>query len=144
MKKIILLSIMFNLFFTVQAQKLAASEVPQAVIAAFRKSNPTVSNPEWKMDKSNYQARYVFDKRQRLVTYSKTGTPVVHDSKVAIAALPPGVKVYLDKNFPGHSDELDKVIKITKPDGVVNYDIEIDGKDLIFDDKGKYLKTLKK
>jgi hypothetical protein len=144
MKNFILLFALASFAAPLWAQKLAATDVPQAVIAAFKKSNPTVSNPEWDKDKSNFRARYIVDKKPRSITYSSSGTLIVHDSKVAIATLPPGVKVYLDKNFPGHADDVNKVLKMTKKDGTVTYDVEIDGNDLIFDSKGTYIRTMKK
>lgn len=144
MKRITLLFVLAILSAHLNAQKLATNEVPKAVISAFKKANPTISNPEWKKEKSCYQAKYMVDKKPRTVTYTNSGTIVVHDSKVAIANLPSGVKTYLDKNYPSHSDEVNKVLKMTKPDGTVNYDVEISGTDLIFDAKGNYLKTAKK
>lgn len=141
MKKMIILLLLMG-FNTVNSQKLLANEVPQAVIAAFKKSNPVVSNPEWNKNKTHYQVRYMADKRQRVLTYTDSGTLVVLDGKVAIATLPPGVKTYLDKNYPDRS--VDKVLKMTKSDGVVNYNVEVNNTDLFFDAKGNYLKSVKK
>lgn len=133
-------------FFTTQlhAQKLATTEVPDAVIAAFKTANPNITNPQWVKEKSGYQARYIVNKKTRTVSYTNSGTMVVHDSKVAIATLPAAVKVYLEKNYPGHADNINKVLKMTKPDGTVNYDVEINGTDIFFDAKGNYLKSTKK
>lgn len=124
-------------------QKLVMTDVPQEVLSAFKKSNPACSTSEWNMDNTNYQVKYCAgDKRTRIQTYTKSGTLIVHDPKVAIATLPPGVKVYLDKNHPGLT--VDKVIKMTRADGVVNYDVEVNGTDLIFDSKGNHLQSLHK
>ena len=141
MKNIIILFLLFG-FGNMQAQKLLANEVPKAVVAAFKKANPAVTKFEWNKDKTRYQVRYVAEKRQRILTYTPSGTLVALDGKVAIATLPPGVKIYLDKNYADRA--VDKVTKMTKLDGSVNYNVEVSKIDLYFDAKGNYLKSVKK
>lgn len=142
MKNITLLMLLFVCMFESRAQKLEIRDVPLAVRMAFKTANPSVVNPEWRKDKCNYQAKCTVNKRPQTYTYTKTGTMIVHDGKVAVAILPPGIKEYLDKNYPGAP--VDKVLKMTKPDGIVNYNIEVSNTDLFFDSNGKYLKSLKR
>ena len=144
MKKITILFVFAICTIQGNAQKLATSEIPEAVISAFKAANPNITNAEWNKEKSGYKVRYIANKRPCTVCYTNSGTRVVHDSKVAIATLPPGVKTYLDKNFPGNAEKINKVLKMTKPDGTVNYDVEMSGTDYIFDAKGSYLKSVKK
>jgi hypothetical protein len=142
MKKIIYLLAMFVFTLTTLAQPLASADVPLAVHSAFKKANPAGQNAVWNRDKTHYQVKYIADKKPRTQTYTKSGTLVVHDAKVALTLLPPAVKTYIDKNYAGQS--IDKVLKMTKPDGSVNYNLEINGTDLFFDAKGNYLRSAKK
>lgn len=141
MKKITLLILLVFFFQHLQAQRLEIREVPEAVMIAFRKANPGVGNPQWRKDKGNYQAKCMVNKTPRTFTYTKSGTPVVKDAKAAIEALPAAIKDYLDKSHRGAV--VDKVLRIINPKGIVNYAVEINGSDLIFDANGKYLKTQK-
>ncbi len=124
-----------------QAQRLEIREVPEAVMIAFRKANPGVGNPQWRKEKGCYQAKCMVNKTPRTFTYTKSGTPVVKDAKAAMEALPGAIREYLDKNHRGAV--VDKVLRIINPKGTVNYAVEINGTDLIFDANGKYLKTQK-
>lgn len=142
MKKITLLIVLFVGMLNAHAQKLEITDVPLAVRMAFKASNPAAVNPEWRKDKTNYQAKYTLDKKPRTYTYTKTGTRIVQDGKVAVSILPSGIKEYLDKNYPDAS--IDKVLKITKADGSVSYNVEVNQTDLFFDVNGKYLKSLKR
>lgn len=141
MKRITLLLVLLVMATNVRAQKLEIRDVPLAVRMAFKSANPTVVNPEWRKEKTNYSAKCTVNKTPRTYTYTKTGTLIVHDGKVAIATLPAGVKQYLDKNYPNAA--VDKVLKITKPDGTVTYNVEVSNTDLFFDANGKFIKSLK-
>jgi hypothetical protein len=141
MKKITLLGMLLFFAGSIQAQRLEIREVPEAVMIAFRKANPGVGNPQWRKEKGCYQAKCMVNKTPRTFTYTKSGTPVVKDAKAAMEALPTGIKEYLDKNHRGAV--VDKVLKIINANGTVNYDVEVNGQDLIFDANGKYLKTQK-
>jgi len=140
--KIFFLFAMTAFTFATHAQPLADADVPPAVYSAFKKANPNGQNPVWNRDKTHYQVKYIADKKPRTQTYSQSGTVVVHDAKVALSLLPPAVKTYVDKNYAGQS--VDKVLKITKDDKSVNYNLEINGTDLFFDAKGNFLRSVKK
>lgn len=141
MKNITLIAMLLLFAGSMQAQRLEIREVPEAVMIAFRKANPGVGNPQWRKEKGCYQAKCMVNKTPRTFTYTKSGTPVVKDAKAAMEALPSAVREYLDKNHRGAV--VDKVLRIINPKGTVNYAVEINGTDLIFDANGKYLKTQK-
>ena len=141
MKTLVLLCAIIS-SFTLQAQKLAIADVPQPVLAAFKKSNPTIANPEWYKTDKKFQVRFKANQGEKMLTYTDSGTLVVHDYRVAIATLPSNVKVHLDKFYAGKT--VDKVLKMTDKNGTVTYLVGITGADLFFDSKGYYLKSVKR
>ena len=141
MKKLILLFAIAGLFTQAQAQKLKAKDVPVAVTAAFEKSHPTTKDVDWSKDGNNYEVEYDVNKTDMSITYNSSGKLMETEMEIKASALPAPVMEYVKTNYK--EDEVKEAAKITDASGIVSYEAEVKGMDLIFDSKGNYIKSMK-
>ncbi len=141
MKKLLLVITIATIATQVQAQKMKTKEVPLAVSKAFAKSHPTTKDVDWSKDGNNYEVEYDVNKIDMSITYTPTGNVIETEMEINASSLPNGVMEYVKTNYK--EDEVKEASKITDANGVVTYEAEVKGMDLIFDSKGKYLKSIK-
>ena len=141
MKKLILFLAIVVCCIQAQAQKMMAKNVPAAVTAAFSKSYPSIKDVDWSKDGNNYEAEYDENKIDMSVTYSASGKLIETEMEIDASMLPAPVMDYVKKNYK--EDEVKEASKITAANGTVTYEAEVKGMDLIFDSKGKFIKSVK-
>lgn len=141
MKKV-LMSAMAITVITISAcaQKLDAAKVPAAVKAAFAKQYPGI-NAKWEKEDGKYEAGFKQNGFDMSVLYESNGTMTESEMDIKVADLPANVQSYVKEHYKGKN--IKEGAKITKADGTVNYEAEVDGKDLIFDASGKFIKEVK-
>jgi hypothetical protein len=139
MKKILLLIALAGFFINAQGQQMKSTEVPGSVRDSFNVNYAAMQNVEWKKDGNNFSAAFKQNKLGRTVTYSATGNRIGMDEQIATTAVPNSVSSYLKENYAGK--DMGSASKMTGADGAVTYKTNMDGKDLYFDSKGKYLKS---
>lgn len=122
------------------AQKLSSSKVPAAVRNAFAKAYPGQA-VKWEKEGNKYEAGFKQNGADISVLYTAGGEMTESETDIKANALPAAVISYVKSNRKGK--EIKEAAKITTAAGVVTYEAEVDGKDLIFDDKGKFLKEVK-
>ncbi len=141
MKKSIVVFSLFALFvFIANAQKIDASKVPASVKESFEKQFPGIS-PKWEMEKGKYEAGFKSNGKTMSALFETNGALSETEVDIKTAELPVGVLAYVKEHYSGKS--IKESAKITKADGTVNYEAEVDGKDVIFDSTGKFLKEIK-
>ena len=141
MKKIILMVVLVTAIGTQgNAQKLNATKVPAAVKAAFAKQYPGVT-PKWEMEDGKYEASFKKDAEAISAMFEPNGTFTESETDIKVAALPASVLAYVKEHYKGKT--IKEGAKITKADGTVNYEAEVNGTDVIFDANGKFLKEMK-
>lgn len=136
----ILTAAMALLCNTAFAQKIDAGKLPRMVPVAFNKTFPGARNVQWEKEKGNYEANFTQDGKKMAATYDDKGEWLETESPVTLTSLPEEIRAYLDKNYKGQAIKETTIIK-TKT--VTKYEVALKGKDLIFDDKGKFLKSEK-
>lgn len=141
MKKLILLIAIVAFVTQSQAQKLMQAKVPKAVKNAFHKAYPSVKDADWSKDGKNYEVEYDANKVDMSITYSATGKLIETEMEISASSLPRGVMDYVKKNYK--EDEVKEASKITTAKGIVTYEAEVKGLDLIFDSKGNFIKSVK-
>ena len=141
MRKIIVLFVLATLVTQAQAQKLMAKDVPKAVVAAFTKEYPSISDIDWSKDGSNYEAGYDSDYGDRSVTYNAAGNLIETEMDIEVSTLPAAVLEYVKKNYA--NSKVKEASKITDAKGNVTYEAEVKGRDLIFDSNGNFIKSMK-
>jgi hypothetical protein len=141
MKKITMISALVSLIgFSACAQKLDASKVPSAVKATFEKQYPGAS-VKWEKEDGKYEAGFKQNGNTMSALYEANGTMTESEMDIKVSDLPASVLAYVKENYKGK--KIKEGAKITKSDGTVNYEAEVDGKDVIFDATGKFLKEMK-
>ena len=141
MKQAIALFLIFASINTaVNAQKLSADRVPAAVKAAFVKAYPNTT-VKWEKEGDLFEAGFKQNNQTTSVLYDASGT--MHEIEVDIktADLPKAAVTYVTKTYPGK--KIKESARITKADGSVNFEAEVNGQDLIFDTAGNFIKAVK-
>jgi len=75
------------------------------------------------------------------VSFDKNGNLLETEKEIAVKDLPAAVSAYVTKNYPGQT--IKEASMITDAKGVKTYEAEMKGMDLVFDEKGNFLKTEK-
>lgn len=101
---------------------------------------------EWEKEDSNYEANFfVKDSTGSLRTasalFNVTGTLLEIEMIITPKELPNGVLDYVNSNYG--NPKIKEVSQISKLSGPKTYEIEIKGKELIFDSEGKFIKESK-
>ncbi len=138
MKKLVfLLAAVAGVSFA-NAQKVSEKEVPAVVKSALQKSHPNAKELKWEKEKGNNEAGFEVGETDYSVLIDASGSILETEVEVSEAELPATAKAYIIKNYAG--TKIKEVAKITDAKGVVTYEAEVKGKDLIFDTTGKFLK----
>lgn len=120
--------------------KLDASSVPAAVKTNFDKAHPT-AKAKWEKEDNNYEVNFSVNGREMSRLYSADGSLMESEASIDVADLPANAQSYISKNFPGK--KVKEAARITKADGTINFEAEVNGADHIFDASGNFLKTVK-
>ncbi len=126
--------------FSGSAQKIDASRVPAAVKTAFSKQYPGVT-VKWIKEDGKYEAEFKKNGNAMSALFEANGTMEESEMDIKVADLPAAVLAYVKEHYAGK--KIKEGAKITKADGSVIYEAEVDGKDVLFDASGKFLKEVK-
>ena len=139
-KSAILLGAMFVVSFA-NAQKVSDKEVPTVVKNTLQKSYPNAKEIKWEKEKANYEAEFEVNETDYSLLIDVSGNILETEVEIKIDELPAKAKEYVSKNYAGQ--KIKETAKITDSKGVVTYEAEIKGKDLIFDSNGNFIKEVK-
>jgi hypothetical protein len=121
------------------AQDLKTSDVPANVKAALAKKYPAATKISWEKEKGNYEANWGGKSGE---DNSVLFTPSAEFLEIVVAIpvnqLPSSVAPYVMKNYKGA--KIKEAGKVTDASGKHMFEAEIKGKDLIFDEKGVFIK----
>ncbi len=141
MKKYVMFTLVAALSISItKAQKLSAAQVPAAVKNSFATAYPNQA-VKWEKEKDKYEAGFKKNGTDMSVLYTTAGEATETETNIKPAELPAAVLSYLKTNMPGK--RITEAAKITNAAGVVTFEAEVAGKDMIFDDKGKFIKKMK-
>jgi len=124
-----------------EAQTINESKVPAEVVSSMHKMHPEVKDYKWFLEDGNYEAEYHIDKMEAAVTFDTKGNLLETEKEISVKDLPPAIADYVSKNYSGAS--IKEASEITDAKGVKTYEAEIKGKDIVFDEKGTFLKEEK-
>lgn len=139
MKKVSMIAVML-LFISlgIYAQRIEAAKVPEPIKAAFAKAFPNASGVTWEMEKGNYEAGFKKDGKVMAALFEPSGIMKESETTIEVASLPASVLTYVKEHYKGK--QIKEGAKIVKSTGEINYEAEVDGKDVIFDASGKFLR----
>ena len=140
MKKIILSAfVLATLCSAAMAQDIKAKDVPAAVKDALTKKYPNATKVSWEKEKGNFEANWGGrSKEDNSVVFTPDGAFVEMVVAIPVSSLPSGVAAYVKTHYPGV--KITEAGKVTDAKGKTSYEAEVKGKDLIFDEKGNFLK----
>jgi hypothetical protein len=141
MKKISMtIALGFSLAVVAYGQKISASKVPAAVKASFSKAYPGVA-AKWEKEDGNYEVNFKSGGQSMSAVIEPNGSIIETETDIRIADLPTKVTAYITEHYPGK--QIKEASKIIKADRSVNYEAAVNGKDVIFDANGKFIKEAK-
>lgn len=116
------------------------STTPTVVQDAFKQKYPNISTVKWEKEEANYEASFRKNKIETSVVISEKGKILETESEISNAELPKLALTYIETNFSGQ--KIKEAAKIELSNGIIQYEAEVKGKDLIFDEKGNFIKSI--
>lgn len=113
-------------------------EVPAVVKTAFAKNFPNAKGVKWEKENGHFEAEFTLDKKEYAALFDTLGTLLETETEVAPGEIPGAAWEYTRLHFPGK--KLKETSRITDANGLITFEIEVAGKDLIFDSTGNFLK----
>ncbi len=114
--------------------------VPQVVKIALSKKYPNSSKVIWETENGNYEANWGGKSGEdNSVQFTPDGQFIEIVKAIPINELPEPVILYVNKHYRG--SKISEAGKVTDAAGKTSYEIEIKGKDVIFDENGKFIKS---
>ena len=129
-----------SIAFSASAQKLKDAEVPVAVKTSFAKQYPGAVT-KWEKEDGKYEANFKQAGKTMSALFESNGVFTESEIDIKVANLPATVLAYVKANYKGKA--IKESAKITKANGNINYEAEVNGIDIIFDGKGKFIKEVK-
>lgn len=121
------------------AQQLKETNVPPAVRSELTKKYPSAAGISWEKEKGNYEANWGGKSGEdHSVMFTPAGIFVEKVDAIPVSSLPSGVAAYVKAHYPGA--KIIEAGKVTDAQGKTCYEAEVKGKDLLFDDKGVFIK----
>lgn len=121
------------------AQDLKAQAVPAAVKAALAKKYPNATKVSWEKEKGNYEANWGGKSGEDTsVQFTPAGVFVEEVDAIPVTLLPAVIAPYVKAHYNGA--KIKEAGKVTDAAGNHFFEAEIKGKDLIFDENGKFVK----
>ncbi len=140
MKKLALMMVAAMITSLTFAQKLQEKDVPASVKTAFQKNFPQVKADKWEKEGVNFEVEFEMNKSEQSVLFDAQGNLLETEIEIELNQLPKGVLEYVMANYKGQN--VKEAAKITDVKGIVTYEAEIKGMDLLFDSNGKFIKEI--
>ncbi|MBO9202867.1 MULTISPECIES: PepSY-like domain-containing protein [Niastella] len=121
-------------------EKKERVEIPSAAEVAFKKSYPAATKTKWSKEGSDFEVNFINGKNEMAAVYSSNGELKETEIEIEPTALPAGVTTYVKEHY---KTTIKEAAKITKANGEINYEAEVNKKDLLFDKNGKFIKEQK-
>ena len=122
------------------AQDIKTKDVPAAVKEALIKKYPKATKVSWEKEKGNYEANWGGKSGEDTsVQFTPVGAFVEEVDAIPVSQLPAEVAAYVKAHYNGA--KIKEAGKVTDASGKHFFEAEIKGKDLIFDESGKFVKV---
>ncbi|WP_162944926.1 PepSY-like domain-containing protein [Flavisolibacter nicotianae] len=137
---LILAVILTSCTMAARAQTVKSNEVPAPVKAAFQKSYANATQVTWEKEKGNYEANWGGKSGEdHSVQYRPSGELIEVIQAIPISQLPKGVSRYVKAHYKGA--RITEAGRVTDAKGKVSFEAEVNKKDILFDEKGNFLKV---
>ena len=124
------------------AQKIGAKKVPAKVKSALEAKYPEASKVMWEKEKGNYEANWGGKENEdNSVTFTPSGEFVEMVKAIPVSDLPEAAVAYLKKHYKGV--KITEAGKVTDAKDKTWYEAEVNKRDIVFDEDGKFVKKEK-
>ena len=139
-KRLLLLPVLaFGIACLASAQDLKEKDIPKTVQSAFVEKFPEAKKVQWEKEKGNFEANWGGKSEEdSSAQFTPMGKFVEIVVAITVSQLPEPIPPYVNKNY--HGAKIKEAGKVTDAMGRHMFEVEIKGKDLIFDEKGVFLK----
>jgi hypothetical protein len=121
------------------AQDVKSKQVPAVVKEALAKKYTTAIKVAWEKEKGNYEANWGGKSGEDTsVQFTPSGIFVEEVNAIPVNQLPLSVAAYVKEHYNG--TKIKEAGKVTDAEGRKMFEAEIKGRDLIFDESGKFIK----
>lgn len=114
--------------------------VPDAVSKSFSKDFSGVM-AKWDKEDANYEANFKKDGKSMSAVYDNSGKLIETEESIAVTSLLQSVRDYVASHYKGK--KIKEAAIITRPNGEINFEAEVDGIDLLFTKQGQFIKAIK-
>ena len=121
------------------SQRIDAVRVPDLVKTSLFRMYPSATNTNWEIEKGNYEVEFVNVGSRMTSVFRPDGTIVESEVNIKLNELPSKSLAYIKEQYKGK--QIKEAAKITKANGKMNFEAEVDGKDVIFDENGNFLRV---
>lgn len=128
------------IYVSVSAQDLKRSNIPGSVKSALLKKYPAAKNASWEKEKGNYEANWGGKSGEdNSVQFTPSGEFIEIVKAISVSELPKSVTEYVKQHYK--SAKITEAGKVTDAKGKQSYEAEVNKKDIIFDEKGNFVKA---
>lgn len=139
-KAAFILPVIFAFAVSAYAQDIKTKDVPTVVKEALAKKYPQATKVSWEKEKGNYEANWGGKSGEDTsVQFTPAGAFVEEVNAIAVSQLPAEVATYVKSHYNGA--KIKEAGKVTDASGKHFFEAEIKGKDLFFDENGKFVKV---
>jgi hypothetical protein len=116
--------------------------VPSSVKTALSKKYPNASKVTWEKENGNYEANWGGKSGEdNSVQFTPAGDFIEIVNAISVSQLPAPVITYVKEHYKGA--KITEAGKVTDAKGKLSYEAEVNRKDIIFDEKGNFVKAEK-
>lgn len=116
------------------------SDLPLPVKEAFEKTHPGIKG-DWEKEDGNYEVSFEKKDKEMSMVMDEKGTLLESETEIPVEELPAATIAYMKEQHP--SSKIEEASKITDNKGAISYEVDIKGKELMFDQNGLFLKEAK-
>lgn len=122
------------------AQTKGEKGTPTVVKEAFAKLFPG-AKAKWEIEDKHYEAEFTKNKKEHSAVFDATGNLLETEVEVSANEVPKAALAYAKSHHSG--EKIKEMAQITNDKGLIYYELEIEGKDLMFDKDGNFTQDKK-
>jgi len=142
MKAILSLAVLLVLASPLFAQDLKTKNVPAHVQEALRKKYPRAIKVSWEKEKGNYEANWGGRSGEdHSAQFTPSGDFIEIVNAIPPEELPVSIGAYIKEHYKGV--RIKEAGRVTDAKGQTSYEVEVHGKGILFDGKGRFVREEK-
>ena len=140
MKKLFFVTAAFC-FFAFEMKAQDKGKAPDAAKSSFQKMFPKAEKVKWDKEDNEYEASFTLNGTKMSAVFDVAGNWKETEETIAQKDVPAKALAYFTEHYK--NSKIQECAKTIKSDKQVVYEIEIKGKDIVFDSNGNFVKEAK-